>query len=322
MKEIMKNRIASTKQNKKQHVLFLFLIISSFFWLLTKLSNEYVTNVVYNIEYVNLPAAKLFQNTPDPSLELRLKATGFKLLGENINTKTLTIDLQNVRYSKGYKYFILSRTKQNELQKQLDKNIKLETINKDSLFFELGINKFKKVPVIADVDVRFKSGFNFSDKISISPDSIEIRGPEIQINKIDALKFKKLKLQDVAEDIYYEVQLELPENLDKVHYSEKAIKVVARVEKFTEGSFHIPFEIVGIPEDAKVTTYPKSVEIIFQVGISNYNKISADDFKVTCDYLFSKKNNHDYLTPVLVKKPSLVSSIKMSPDHIEYLIQK
>jgi len=322
MKDILKNKVPVSKVNKKQHVLIVFLIISSFFWLLTKLSNEYSASVIYNVNYINLPATKLFQNNPNATIELQLKTSGFKLLRERINKKTITLDLQNVLFKEKYHYYILSKTKKVEIQKQLSNHIQLEFVTKDSLFFDLGLNKLKKVPVISDLDIRFKSGYNLSDKITVTPDSIEIRGPEIQVDQVKELKFEILELQEVSENVYYEVKLLLPENLNKINYSSKVVKVIAKVEKFTEGNFEIPFYIEGIPEDSKITTYPKKVKVVFQVGISNYSKISASDFKVKCNYNVSKNNNLNYLTPVLVEKPGLISSVKLVPDHIEFLIQK
>ena len=61
---------------------------------------------------------------------------------------------------------------------------------------------------------------------------------------------------------------------------------------------------------------------MFQVGLSNYKKIAASDFKVICDYKISNGQNKHYLVPKLIEKPSLVSSIRLVPDRIEYLIQK
>ena len=36
----------------------------------------------------------------------------------------------------------------------------------------------------------------------------------------------------------------------------------------------------------------------------------------------TKENRYNYLSPKLVKKPSWVKTVKLIPDHIEYLIQQ
>lgn len=321
----MKGVISKVKSNttKKQHTLILFLLISSLFWLLTKLSKEYETKVVYAVDYINLPSSKLFQNTPASSLELIVKSTGFTLLKEKINTKKINLDIRNVVPGKGqYQYYLLTERKHTQIQNQLEKNVKLIDFTKDSLFFELGFNKRKKVPVITNFDLRFKSGYNLSNKMIVRPDSIEISGPEIQVDKINFIKTSPLKIENIVEDLLYEIPVLKPVAYNKVKYSTSQVQVIGQVEKFTEDSFQIPFEIVGLPLGTKITTYPKTVEVVFQVGVSNYKKIIASDFKIRCDYQKSESEKIHFLIPELIEKPGLVSSVKLIPNHIEYLIQK
>lgn len=323
MKGSVSKRQLKSKTSKKQHTLLLFLLISSLFWMLTKLSKEYETKIVYTANYIELPSSKLFQNSPETSLELIVKSTGFNLLRENLKRKKINIDLRNVIPYKGnFQYYLLTDTKFNRVQSQLDKNIKLIGFSKDTLSFDLGFNKRKKVPVVKNFDFRYKSGYNLSNKIIVRPDSIEVSGPESQVDKINSIHTNLLKIHDIVEDFYYEIPVLKLEELDKVNYSHSEVQVIGQVEKFTEDSFQVPFEIVGLPENIEITTYPKTVEVIFQVGVSDYKKIAANDFKILCDYQKSINEKTPYLTPQLIEKPTLVSSIKLVPNQIEYLIRK
>ena len=116
--------------------------------------------------------------------------------------------------------------------------------------------------------------------------------------------------------------MSLPENTQGIHYSDNKIQLSASVEKFTEDSFVVPFSIDGLPENTTITTYPKTVEVIFQVGMSSYKQISANDFKIVCDYKRAQKDKTAYLRPEVVEKPTSVSSVRIIPNQIEYLIQK
>ena len=322
----MKGRITKSfikrSTTKKQHVLIVFLLASTLFWFLTKLSKEYETIVVYNVDYQNLPSSKLFQNNPDKQIALIVKGTGFKLLREEMKGAPLKMNLRNVVSNGGYSYYLLSKSKESQIQNQLDKNSKLIGFEKDTLFFELGFNKRKKIPVISNLDLRFKSGYNVANKVFLVPDSIEVSGPEIQVDKINNINSESLKLMNVVEDVYKEISLVKPKELDKLNYSTEKVQVVAEVEKFTEDSFEVPFKIEGLPVNTRITTYPNTIKVVFQVGLSNYKKIAASDFKVICDYKIPNGQNKHYLVPKLIEKPSLVSSIRLVPDRIEYLIQK
>ena len=322
MKKGISNLFVKNKSTKKQHALLVFLLCSTLFWFLTKLSKEYETEVVYNVNYESLPSSKLFQNTPLNELKLYVKATGFNLLKEQLKTKKINIGLRNVVARGKYNYYLLLSSKESEIQSQLDKRVKLIDFTQDTLFFELGFNKHKIVPVVSNLDFRFKSGYNLSNKVFLVPDSIEISGPEIQVDKVTFITTSLLKMENIVTDIFKEIPIIKPEGLDKISFKIEKVQVVAEVEKFTEDSFSVPFEISGLPLGTKITTYPNMVKIVFQVGLSNYKKISASDFKVVCNYEKSETENTYFLVPKLVEKPSLVSAIKLVPNRIEYLIQK
>ena len=77
-----------------------------------------------------------------------------------------------------------------------------------------------------------------------------------------------------------------------------------------------------MPDSIAVKTFPKKVKVFYQVGLTNFNKVNVGSFKVVCDYNNSLSNNLNYLIPKVVVKPRFVSSVKINPNKIEYLIQK
>lgn len=322
MKISLKKKDKFPKKNKKRHVLFLFLGMATFFWFLTKLSKEYISIIEYKVAYKNLPEAKIFQSEPEKTIALQIRGSGFKLLSQNLSQHTIEIDLDNPIYKENYRYFILTNTQKSAVQSQLDMGLWLEYFEKDSLFFDLGIQTFKKVPVVAPIDIEYKSGYSLSGDLKILPDSIQILGPEAQVNKIQFLKTDPLVLKNISENISQEIPVVRPQNSEKITLNSEKVMIVAKIEKFTEDSFEIPFVIKNRAKNSKITTYPKTVKIIFKVGLSNYNKISPNSFKVGCDYQNTVQKNLDYLEPELWEKPDWVTSVKIVPSQIEFLIQK
>jgi hypothetical protein len=317
-----KNKNTIPKKSKKRHVLLLFLGVATFFWFLTKLSKEYTSVVEYNIRYKNLPEAKIFQTEPKKTMSLHIRGSGFKLLGQNLYQRTIEMDIGNPIHKNKYHYYILTNTKKPAIQSQLETGLWLEYFDTDSLFFDLGIQKFKTVPVVSSLDIAYKLGYSISGTIKIFPDSVRIRGPEAQVEKIQWLKTASMVLKDVSEDVSQEISLEKPDNSEKVNFYDEKVTIVANVEKFTEDSFEVPFSFKNLPKNAKITTYPKTVKVTFKVGLSNYNKISPNSFKVGCDYSKTLLKKLDYLEPFLLEKPDWVSTVRLTPSKIEFLIQK
>ncbi|MGB2128612.1 MAG: CdaR family protein [Flavicella sp.] len=289
---------------------------------MTNLSKEYETIIPYKVNYINLPKYKLFQSPPEAFVQLRVKGTGFQLLKEQLASKEINIDLRTIGKKEKYRYYLNTRKSVKDIEMQMDRTVKLLSFVKDTLFFNLGKNTIKKVPVITNFDLKFKKGYNFSKRLQISPDSITVSGPESQVAKIRTLTTLPYAQSQISEDVVVSVDLALPKEVQGIRFSDKKITLRASVEKFTEDSFLVPFTVNGLPENTSITTYPKMVEVVFQVGMSSYKQITAKDFKIVCNYKYSQESKRAYLLPELMKQPSVVSSVRIIPNQIEYLIQK
>jgi hypothetical protein len=101
------------------------------------------------------------------------------------------------------------------------------------------------------------------------------------------------------------------------------VTITGEVDKFTEGRFLVPVNVINIPKDIKITPFPKEIEVVFQAGLSNFNKISKSSFSVVFDYMQYKNDTLvQYLSPVVEQKSDLISTLKINPSQIEFLIQK
>jgi len=301
---------------------FSFLIASFFIWLLINLSKEYTTVVSYSLVYEKLPRNKVFQEKPLNELDIQIKASGFKLLSAKFHNTNVLFYLDKIKQTTDGRYYILPKTQEDIVQKQLYKGLRLDKILKDTVFLKLGELASKKVPVIANVKIDFNHGYDMVSPIKILPDSVFISGPKLQLDKINKIKTKELKLENVLENQEEIIGLELEDEFNKVNLSDNEVKISVVVDKFTEGEFLVPFVIQNLPLGIKIKTFPKQIKVIFKVGLNNFNKITSSSFKVSCDYNVSKANDLPYLIPKLDLKPSLISTVRLMPNKIDFLIQK
>jgi hypothetical protein len=109
---------------------------------------------------------------------------------------------------------------------------------------------------------------------------------------------------------------------DAVEISQQEVNVIGEVDKITDGSFSIPFEVINLPRNYLISTYPKEVKVVFQVALKDFNKIPENSFRVQCDYKQTEDNNLDYLIPEVVEKPEIIFDVKVIPNKIEFLIKK
>ncbi|MCK5639092.1 MAG: YbbR-like domain-containing protein [Flavobacteriaceae bacterium] len=310
----------SLKNNKRLRVFLLFFLLSFLFWMLIKLSKNYISDVEFNLVYTDEPKNKLFEKNPDEKVVLTLKTMGFKLINYGLKKRELNYSLNDIKKIKGSNYYSLTKSNINLLQAQLSAETTVLKIKPDTLYFEFGVKKSKKVKIISHVNLQFKPGYNLVKEQTIEPDKITISGPENVIDSINEIHTEIIELNDVSESFINKINLVSPTN--SISLSSDHVTIKGNVEKITEGTFLLPYKVINIPNKYLISTYPKEVKVIFQVALKDYNKISENSFKIECDYKQTDDNNLEYLIPKIVEKPEILFDVKVVPNKIEFLIKK
>ncbi len=320
MQEVQKPVNNDTLKSKsKLRVFLLFLSLSFLFWMIIKLSEEYIYDVKFRVEYTDLPAKLLMQKEPSHEIILSLKTVGFKLLKYRIKEKKVNFSLANIVKKDKHNYYTITRTNFKFIQSQFSAETELLNIKPDTLFFEFGKKFSKKVKVISQVELEFRPGYNVIDQLKLIPAEVSISGAEGVLDSISGIKTEKLKISDVSKNIDQKISLIIPENIT---VKPTEIQIKAEVDKFTQGSFTLPVEVINIPRKVLITTFPKELKVIYTVPFSDYNKVVPESFKVICDYRETKEGELDYLIPKIVDKPAMVSSVRVVPKKIDFLIKK
>ncbi|WP_457619297.1 CdaR family protein [Lutibacter sp.] len=322
MKTVVKTSGISIADKRKVKVFLFILLLTSIIWLLIELSKITNSTAVFKIEYKNIPTGMLLQRKPISEISIALKAPGFSLLKYKIKKNKVALNLNKVVKANS-NYYLLPNQQKAYLNAQLPGETEVVSVLKDTIFIELGKNKSKKVPVNLQLGIKFKLGYNLTAPLKIIPDSVTITGPEKYVDSIKELSNTLLELNDVHKNIYKELDLKLPPKNSNVILSTTKVIVKANVDKFTEGSFNIPVTIINKPEGIKINTFPNTIEVIYQAGLSNFNKITKNSFLVVYDYKqYEKDTLTRFLTPIIKQKSEFISSLKINPSQIEFLIQK
>ena len=299
-----------------------FLIVSILIWLLITLSKEYKALLTLSVSYTNIPTNKLFKKEPIKELDVFVKSTGFKILSARLSDKNIAIDANDLRKKTDTTFYLLTEKIKNKINKQLPSGVVLHEILKDTILLDIGTLTSKKVPVKPNLKINYRIGYDSSSELQIIPDSIIISGAESKINKVKVLFLEPLVLQNVMSNFSKSVKVLVPKNLEKTKISTATVTIKGNVEKYTEGRVEVPFKVINLPKDVNLTTLNKTVEVVFIVGLSNFNKIDTNFFKVICDYNVAKNNNLNYLIPKVTTTSNLFKSYKVLPNKIDFLIHK
>jgi YbbR domain-containing protein len=300
----------------------IFLALSSLFWMLTKLSKEYTHIVLFNTNYTNLPNDKILQSKPKENLAITLKSYGFGIFNYTIKKKKITIDLQNLQKTKKDRFYYLTNKNVGDFQKQISSDATIINISPDTLFFDLGILNSKKVKINPNIKLQFKTGYNLAEKLQITPEFITVTGSEKQLDSITSITTEKLIFNNVSKDFEKTIAVILPKKSKGINFSHDKIEVIGKVDKFTEGTLSLPYQLINVPSESNISAFVDKVTITYRVSLANFDKVLPTDFNVVCDFFKTQQDSLNYLIPVFEKQSNLVLDAKITPQKIEFLIKK
>ena len=269
--------------------------------------------------YTDLPQKNVLLNSPLKKLPVLIKASGFNLISAKLNNKPINLSLKKINKKNANDYFFLTKNISQEIQNQLKSGMELIQIQKDSISFKIGTLDSKKIPLKADLDISFQIGYDFSKPSTIQPDSILISGDKTLLKDINYLMLEKVSLDNISKNKNIQSLIILPIG-GKIKPNFTSAKVNIFVDKFTEGEIEVPILVKNAPKGINI--YPKKVKLIYKVSLNNFNKITPELFKVECNYQQIENNGTNYLTPKLITSSDLVSSVRLTPSKIDFLIHK
>lgn len=311
--------ITTSIKNRKINVFFLFLLLAFIILIFTKLSNDYINTITFNINKINVPQENVILNDSNAKLEVTLKTHGFKWLSYYFSPPTFTIDFSK-DVTKTKSAFIWNKTYiYSNNDDQFGDNMELINISPDTLIFKYDVNLVKKIPIVLDADVDFASGFDLTGDYILKPDSLVIVGPDIIASKIKNVQTEPLILRNVKSNINHKVKLKLPKNTKDLKFSINEVNILATVEKYTEGILNIPVSVVNVPKNITLNYFPKEVVVVYYTNLKNFKDVDPEDFVVECDFK-AINNQQPFLTPKLIKTSKLVKSAKIKQQRIEYII--
>ena len=299
--------------------------MATVFWFLNALSKTYTIDLVAPVKYVNYPNNKTLSNTPPAEFELTVRAHGFTLIRQELSFLFLPLQfdvnaLTNNRMIDSKKnYFIIpSRQFLNELSNKFSNDIEILSMNPDTLIFNFEKMSQKRVKVVPDVKLNLKKQYQLSGEIKTEPDSIIVNGPKSMLDTIQEIKTESKQFPAVFEPIEEQINIAQVSNL---YADVSSVVLKIPVEEYTEAQQSVQVTVLNQPEGLNIKLFPAKVKVSYQIGLSRFSGIHPEDFKLSVDY-----NDILAAKPRLAIKtgsaPSFIYALKITPEELEYLIEK
>ena len=321
MSNKLKSKILKSIRNKKLNVFALFFLMTFIFLGLTKLSKKYSDDITLDISYVNLPQHKIITLDSLPKCKAVVSAYGFNLMVFHLKKQSIQVDFDHDVYVKDSTFIWLPNKFKYKILGRLGNSSEVISFDQDTIRFPFETLSVKKVPVVLNSKITFKSGYDILNHYAIKPDSVNVIGSASNISEIKNAETELLNLKNVSDTLNKMIALKKPEN-NKVTFSVNEVNISAKVEKFTEGTLEIPISIVNKPLDVSINYFPKAISVTYDVSLNNFKNIKPMDFRLECDYSEIENTDNAYFIPKLVKIPELVKNVRLKQNKVEFILMQ
>jgi hypothetical protein len=313
------------KKYQQRILLFLFFVVlSTIFWIIRSLNEEYETDILYPVKYGGMPDDKILLSEPPNKLKIRVKALGRTILSHKYSYFLRPLKFNVGSYSLNTigtdSSYILTKTAKEALAQELD-DIQILNISPDTLFFRFAEVITKKVGIkhnIENFPRIFAQQYMFNGEVSFIPDSIIVSGPSSILDTLNCVYTEPItinNLNDSLERIY------LLERIDQVAFSRKKVKLVIPVDKFTEQSYLVNINQMNVPDTLVLKIFPNSVRITYRVTLSYYDRVTPEMFEPYVDYNDIESLISSKLKVLIKDVPEYVHSLTLYPPSVEFLIE-
>ena len=130
--------------NKNIAVFAFFLFLSTLFWFLNALGKEIEAEIIYPVNYINLPKNRLIVEDQQANVNLLLRGQGYSVLKLKLKSRNtpIIVDISTISYkrvpgSSDLDYFILTSGITKSLPFLLKSECEIASVKPDTLFFTL-----------------------------------------------------------------------------------------------------------------------------------------------------------------------------------------
>lgn len=310
--------------NRRVYVYLVCFLLASLFWLLNALEKTYFVFVYFPVTYSGIPAGKMVLNELPSRLEIQISGKGFNLLPISLFNKNnkLSIDFSQIKFNKKNEeiYQISANDFIEQVKNEIPSNVKINTLNPDTIFLHLTEKFSKTVPVKPLFYAVFKDQFSFSDTLKITPSHIKLYGPKKEIDKINVVYTDSFYIEYPEKSQTLNIGLQTLSG--HLELETNKVEIVIPVEKFTEKKIRVPVQAINLPDTIQIKTFPQWIELSLLVPLSKYDAIDESQIELTVDYLEYSEKKKSRLLVNVQKKPEFVLINYTKPERVEFIVKR
>lgn len=309
------------RKNREFLIFLFFFALSAVFWLLQSLNETFETEVVVPLKLNNVPSNLIITSDLPDELHVTVQDKGSILMkylyGQPLTP--VTVDYKNYDFGgMAGRVQVQEAEVRRAIAAQLFSSTRIQSIKPDTLEFFYNRGLKKKVPVLISGVIEPAQQYYLRHVVA-KPDSVVVFAPSSILDTLQAAYTQNFYQAGLVES----KNLQIPVRpIRGAKFIPDVLDVQIDVDIYTEKTVEVPIVGVNFPADKDLRTFPSKVKVTFKVGSKSYKSITADDFVLVISYE-ELINNESSKIPLHLKSiPEGVSSVRIHPSEVDYLLEQ
>lgn len=317
--KIVRNFLFSTV-NKEFLIFLFFLALSGIFWLLMTLNETYEKEFQIPVRVTNVPRNVVLTSDDTDTIKITLRDKGLVLLGYMYGERLrpLNVNFKNYARSNGT-CPVPTVDLQRMIYLQLSASTKITSSKPDRVDFSFNYGIHKRVPIRWRGRV-MPEYLYFISHVDYSPDSVDVYASKERLDSIHAVYTEILNYANFRDTLIVNSDLQKIQGVKTVPAK---VRITFYTDVLTEESMSdIPILGIHMPPGKVLRTFPSKVTVNFVTGVSQYRRLTPNDFTVVVDYNEIRQHPSDKCNIYLKSVPHGISRATLSVNQVDYLIEE
>ena len=233
------------------------LVVVSLLWLSLSADERQSQPVRTRVSVEVLDTAWVLVNAPE-EVSTTFQGRNRDLLGLLVNEPEIPVVIDSVTEA-------TMRVELDEGRVRYDRELDVRptTIVPRALTLQFERRAERRVPVVAEIDAVPASGFTILRPVLVSPDTVTVRGPASEVERITRVATRRIGLEDIANTVMRDLPIELPTGVRSVSVEPTSALVTIEVDSLVILRKRLPVQLTG-PGSQGASVTPDSVEAVIR----------------------------------------------------------
>lgn len=298
-----------------QAILMLCISIAFAFWLMTKLSYSYKSQLRVNVIY-KAPRKEVFTFPPPAFINVDVEGQGWDLLRHHMSFSTDEIELQ----VKTYEEKRISASALKQLISQKFKNLSVEHVFPEIIEIKTEALAARNIPIDFDYRISLPKLYKFVTPPALEPNFVQVQGPASLIKNMESWKTKSFIREN--EKASYKTTIELlPHTNPNIIFIPNKVVAKVQIEEITEKTLSVPIRALNVPDSLLFVVLPDVITVRVQLGLSDYNAITAATFDAVIDFEALNLSSKEALPVKVYARSKKITQFTFTPKSVDYIVR-